>query len=296
MQFELSSALIDEIKFRMEDQHGDFLLDTHKGKTVKANKPDLNDAAAVERYIALPKWGPENGFRLMERFTAGLRAVPVRDELTAVLDRGRGVFRAFKDALGRYPETKKLWHAYKENEMRREITAWYNVLRELWGLELIGEEPEDITGLTLEDFRFRKGTSADVVQVEELHKVCLDEYFDTPGEGGGAYGILADMGEWVFPADVSFIAETGGGDFAGYASAVVSGDTDLRICAVEVRGEYRGLGLGKSLVSHVLEYADARKINRVIVDLPAGQEYFSRVLSRESFRNCVQRYVRNRRE
>ena len=292
MQFELSSALIDEIKFAMEDQHGEFLLDTHRGTTVKANKIDLSDETAAERYLPLPKWRPANGFRLMERFVSGLRAAPVRDELSAALDGGRGVFRAFKDALGRYPETAKFWHVHKENEMRREITAWYNVLRELWGLELVGDEPEDITGLTLEDFRFRDGTSADAAQAEELHKTCLYEYADTPEGEGGDSDILAEMGEWIFPADVSFVAETGGGDFAGYASAAVSRNADLRICAVEVRGEYRGLGLGKSLVSHLLEYADARKIRRVIVDLPAGREYFSRVLSRESFRNCVQRYVR----
>jgi GNAT superfamily N-acetyltransferase len=87
------------------------------------------------------------------------------------------------------------------------------------------------------------------------------------------------------------VAETAGGDFAGYASAVRSGEI-LRICAVEVQAEYRGLGLGKALIARVLEQADSEKIPRVIIDLPAGQEHFSRALLREDFKPSVQRYCR----
>jgi hypothetical protein len=50
----------------------------------------------------------------MEHFAAGLRNPVVRNELTLALNRGRGVFRAFKDILSRYPETEKLWFSYKE--------------------------------------------------------------------------------------------------------------------------------------------------------------------------------------
>jgi len=287
--------LIDDILFHMEDQHGDFLLDTCEGMVLPMDDLDLDDDSD-NRYISLPEWGPTDGFRLMERFTAGLRNAPVREGLSAALDRGRGVFRAFKDTLARHPETEKLWFAYKDAEMKREVIDWYNALRESWGLELIGEEPEDIVGLTLEDFRFRKGTLADVAQVEDLHKACMEEYRNAP-DGKGATGeILAAMGEWVFPGDISFVAETAGGDFAGYVCATCSLDACLRVCAVEVHGEYRGLGLGKSLVARLLEQADDRGIPQVTIDLPAGREYFSRVLLREFFRPCVQRYVRDRQE
>jgi len=101
------------------------------------------------------------------------------------------------------------------------------------------------------------------------------------------------MVSWAFPGDASFVAETAGGDFAGYAAAVIpQGGSDMKVCAVEVPGEYRGLGLGKSLVARLVEHADSQKIRRVIIELPAAQEYFSRVLSRESFNICIRRFVR----
>jgi len=278
MRFELNQALIDEILFFMEDQDGEFLLDTQEGIVISTDDEGF-DEDADDRYIGLPAWGPSNGFRLMERFTAGLHNALAREELSSALNRGRGVFRAFKDTLTRYPEIEKLWFDYKDREMKSEVLSWYNALRETWGLELIGEEPEDIAGLALEDFRFREGTAQDSDLAEELHGVCLH------GD------IFAGMGEWVFPGDVCFAAETAGGDFAGYANAVRSGEI-LRVCAVEVQAEYRGLGLGKALIARVLEQADSEKIPHVIIDLPAGQEHFSRALLREDFKPSVQRYCR----
>ena len=296
MQFELSGALIDEILFFMEDQNGYFVLDTRESAIVDPDEDDDFDDKDEGRYISLPDWGPSDGFRLMEHFTAGLRNALVREELSAALNRGRGVFRAFKDALSPYPEVEKLWFDYKDRAMKREVIAWYNALRESWGLELIGEEPEDIAGLALEDFRFRQGMAQDSAPAKQVHTACLGE--------DAAAAIVSCMGEWVFPGDVCFVAETAGGEFAGYINAVLKNDnadpnngnaqggTTLVICAVEVQAEYRGLGLGKALVSRLLEYADHAGIPRIIIDLPAGQDHFSRALLREDFKLSLQRYCR----
>jgi GNAT superfamily N-acetyltransferase len=283
MQFELSSALIDEILFFMEDQDGEFLVDTQEGVIISADDKEF-DGDADDRYIVLPEWDSSEGFRMMEHFTATLHNALVREELSAALDRGRGVFRAFKNTLSQYPETEKLWFAYKEREMKREVIAWYNGLRESWGLQLIGEEPEDIAGLALEDFSFREGAAWDRHKAEKLHQSCIGEY-------GGAE-MLNGLGGWVFPGDINFVVETAGGEFAGYISAERISEAQLRICALETEQEYRGLGLGKALISRLLEKADSRNISNVIIDLPAGQEFFSRALLRESFKPCVQRYCR----
>jgi ribosomal protein S18 acetylase RimI-like enzyme len=284
MQFELTEALIDEILFFMEDQNSDFLLDTQEGVVLNTDDEEFEEDDD-DRYISLPDWGPSDGFRLMEHFTTGLRNALVREELSAALDRGRGVFRAFKDTLSQYPEAEKLWFSYKDREMKREVISWYNSLRESWGLELIGEEPEDIVGLVLEDFRFRQGTAQDNDKAQELH------HAESPADRS------VNMDEWVFPGDLCFVAETAGGEFAGYISAVRSGtthgsDSVLRICALEVPVEYRGLGLGKTLIARLLEQADSEKIPHIIIDLPAGQEYFARALLRENFKPGVQRYYR----
>jgi ribosomal protein S18 acetylase RimI-like enzyme len=293
MRFELTEALIDEILFSMEDQNGEFLLDTQEGAILSTDDAKLiqNDSEADnDRYISLPDWGPSDGFRLMERFTAGLHNALIREELSTALDRGRGVFRAFKNTLTQYPEAEKLWFAYKDREMKNEVISWYNSLRESWGLELIGEEPEDLVGLVLEDFRFRDGTAQDIASAQELHNT--ESHNAEPHNDDGI-----SMGEWVFPGDLCFVAETSGGEFAGYVNAVRDGTTNdgnssIRICTVEVQTEYRGLGLGKALLTRLLEHADSEKIFRVIIDLPAGQEHFSRTLLRENFRPRVQRFCR----
>jgi len=285
MQFELSSALLDEILFYMEDQDGVFLVDTQEGVVINADEERGADAEEG-RYISLPEWDSSEGFRMMEHFTATLRNALVREELSAALDRGRGVFRAFKNTLAQYPETEKLWYAYKEREMKRVVIAWYNSLRELWGLELIGEEPEDIEGLALEDFTFREGSADDLPGAEKLHKICLGE--------SGCADVLRGMGEWVFPGDISFVAQTAGGDFAAYLCAQKMPDARLRICALETEPEYRGLGLSKALLARLLEKADGLNITDIIIDLPAGQDFFARALLREAFKPRVIRYYREK--
>jgi GNAT superfamily N-acetyltransferase len=305
MQFELTNTLMDEILFFMEDQDGEFYLDTQEGIVVNKDSDDFNEEdfdADDTRYISLPDWGPSDGFRLMERFAAGLHNALIREELSAALDRGRGVFRAFKDTLSQYPEAEKLWYAYKDSEMKREVISWYNSLRESWGLELIGEEPEDIVSLVLEDFRFRAGTEQDNDKAEKLHNIILS--------GAEPYNNESiSMDERAFPGDLCLVAETAGGEFAGYINAmrcnaasndktangsIATSIPSLRICAIEVYAEYRGLGLGKALITRLLEQADNEKMQHIIIDLPAGQEHFARVLLRENFKPGVQRYHRKK--
>jgi GNAT superfamily N-acetyltransferase len=64
------------------------------------------------------------------------------------------------------------------------------------------------------------------------------------------------------------------------------------VAALEVKPEYRGLGLGKALLDRLLEQADSGNISRVSIDLPAEFENFARVLSRAVFYPAVTRYCR----
>jgi hypothetical protein len=89
MQFELNQTLVDEIIFFMEDQGGEFLLDTEEGIVINVDDGEV-DRDNDSRYIGLPDWEPSDGFRLMEHFAAGLHNALVREELSAALDRGRG--------------------------------------------------------------------------------------------------------------------------------------------------------------------------------------------------------------
>lgn len=302
MQFELTEALVDEILFSMEDQNGEFLLDTLEGILVNVEDEEFNEIEAdeTERYLSLPEWGPTDGFRLMERFITALHNPLMREELSAALDRGKGVFRAFKDAVARHPEIEQFWFRFKDHEMKREIIRWYNALRESWGMEQIGGEPEDIAGLVLEDFRFRAGSEGDREAALNLHRRAVEACRKGEIPGGAiaadaqrgrelAAEMYAAMNQWVFPGDQCLVAETAGGDFAGYISALRPEPGRLHINALEVSPEYQGLGLGESLLTRLLETTGGVCCS---IDLPSGMEHFARVLLRESFEPCVQRYCR----
>jgi GNAT superfamily N-acetyltransferase len=292
MQFELSKALLDDILFSMEDQNQEFFVDTQEGVLINSEDVDSSTTAREKRFVSLPIWDSSDGFRLMERFAAGFKNPIVREELTGALNRGKGVFRAFKNTLGAYPESEQLWFTFKEREMRKRILKWYNAFREEWGLERIGLEPDETEDLVLEDFCFRPAQPEDAAPAENLHHTCLEDYREYAEKNG--LTLIPDAAfesppVRTFPGDLALVAETGYGDFAAYISAVCRGSS-LSINALEVKPEYRGLGLGEALLSRLVAMIDPRSVSTVLVDLPCDSEGFSRVLLREAFKPYVYRY------
>ena len=301
MKFELNEAQIDEIIFFMEDQCGEFYFDTVEGIVAGLEGGDFggidlgeDDGEGGQRYISLPEWDSSDGFRLMERFAAGLKNHVVRQQLSSALDRGRGVFRAFKDVLEQFPEAEKLWFSFKEKEMKREVINWYNALREEWGLEKIGEPPEETADLVLEDFCFRPFQQEDLAKAEELHKLCREEcktanaFFEYPP--------VTDL-----RLTDAVCAETASGEFAGFASGITverqepeqSAGKAFSIQNLMVKPEYRGLGVGEALLEKLLERVPSKMVKQVFFDLPSHSEGFSRVLLRESFKPYAVRYCLN---
>ena len=318
MHFELTEALINDILFSMEDQDGEYYIDTNEGVVAGGmdgldNYYDENpeiDREDEARFITLPEWDSSSGFRLMERFAAGFRNPLIREELCSALSHGKGVFRAFKNVLGRHPEAEKHWFSFKDREMKREIVMWYNGLREEWGLEKIGMEPEETADLVLEDFRFRTFQKEDFFMAEVLHRSCLEEHkknFVERGARDSAEVLVreslafADYPSKLFashsvsPPVAAMTAESGGGDFAGYVFGFIK-DYVLYIQCLEVKEEYRGMGIGEALLVRLLESIDSNEVSQVLLDLPSWAEGFSRVLLRESFNPYTVRYSLNLRD
>ena len=304
MQFTLTDALIDDILFAMEDQMGEFMLYTVEGVLISSLEScdfldvdlDADDGQGGQRYISLPEWDSADGFRLMEHFVAGLRNPVIRDELNSALGYGKKVFRAFKDTLARHPETEKLWFSYKDKKMKMEIVRWYNGLMEEWGLEKIGVEPDDTEDLVLEDFRFRPFQKEDIFRTEELHRRCLDEYIQTLAEADAGFfqdGILkkaqALKDNSKLSSEDCMVAESRGNELAGYVCGKKAGSV-MFIQNLEVKPEFRGLGIGEALLAKFLDSLDPLEIDQVFLDLPSGMENFSRVLHRESFKPYMVRY------
>jgi ribosomal protein S18 acetylase RimI-like enzyme len=288
MQFELTGALVDAVLFSMEDQSALFVVDTREGTVIRRDtipaEPEGAGSGAGQagpegdRFIPLPRWDSAGGYRLMERFAAAFKNPLIRKELSDALGQGRGVFRAFKNVLASHPEVERRWFSFKTREMKREIEDWYNALREEWGLERIGSEPEETGELVFEDFRFREAAEADAVSAAALHRLCTGETY------GGPYAP-----DWAFPGYLALTAETGGGDFAAYISSVQREDI-LYICALEVLPEYRGLGLGEALLARFCEKL-GNPAPVLALDLPIRFEGFSRVLLRNNFKPRMTRYT-----
>jgi ribosomal protein S18 acetylase RimI-like enzyme len=290
MSFELDKIMIDEILFHMENQDGKFVLDTQKGhianisiiEKIDSVDHDFDFHDNIDRFIPLPEWTPGDGFRLMEKFISQLKNPVVREELSAALNKKKGVFRSFKDVLEQYPDTAKFWYKFKEKKMKNEIIGWYNSLREEWGLKPVGVEPEDDSFLVLEDFIIREGEGSDKENAASLHKFCIEK------RGDNISLDLENVNPFTFPGDLCLIAESAGGDFAGYICAVRNSSV-LQIQQLEVKSEYRGMGLGKTLLAKLVEKAGEQKI---VIDLPVGIDYFSRSLHLENFKPFVQRFVK----
>lgn len=284
MRFELDKILTDEILFYMENQDGEFLLDARESKVIKIDKYNQDGGHDFEdesRYITLPKWDSNDGFRLMEKFAVEFKNPVVRHELSAALNSKRGVFRSFKNVLEQYPEAEKMWHNFKNRKMKEDVFAWYNALREEWGLEPVGGEPEDISSIILEDFIFREGKECDIPNVSALHKLCIDELKEKTF-------ILETKSQINLSGCICLAAETANGEFCGYICAVKN-EPYLQITRLEVKPEYRGMGIGKTLLAKLLEKTGGQTVT---FDLPAGYEYFSRTLHIENFKPVMQRFVR----
>jgi ribosomal protein S18 acetylase RimI-like enzyme len=244
MRFDLDNILVNQILFHMENQEGIFVLDAQENLIVNSANIDNED----KNYISLPQWGPKDGYRLMEKFAVSLKNPLVRHELSTALNKSKGVFRAFRDVLEQYPEIEKMWFKFKEQKMKNQVVVWYNALREEWGLEPVGIEPEDTSSLILEDFVFKE------------------------------------------EKNFTFAAENANGEPAGQICARLEGKT-LYIDTLEVSPEYRGMGLGKTLIAKLLEEADEKKLD-VIIDVPVETDFFSRSLLMENFKLVCQRFLR----
>ncbi|MDR1468960.1 MAG: UPF0158 family protein [Spirochaetaceae bacterium] len=178
--FALTNEVIDNIVFWMEDQNGCFVINVQTGDVLNIDDEqedgfadEIADNIAEGDYVDLPAWEPTDGFGLMENFTASLKNPPAQKKLAAALNRGRGVFRAFKDAIAEFPEVEKMWFAYKEKELEKTVRTWYAGLCEERGIQKIGEEPEETENLVHEDFQFvlqKKAKSVTVIARNALDK------------------------------------------------------------------------------------------------------------------------------
>lgn len=267
MEFDLTDEVRNQIIFSMEDQGKSYAFDSVEMKTVPLSEIEMN----CDRYYRIPEWDSMNGFHLMERFVALLRNPLARESLRDVLFSGRSVFRNFKNVLREYPEVERLWYAFKENHMSQVIAEWYNVLCESWGLETLGNEPEENTDLIRDDFIFRETDGEQdfkniFMSVDSMLHEAEQSYEGEPGLVAAELMQLQrnSSGEC---AELNLLAETVDGDYAGCitASSILESAPHTAVLSmIFVTPRYRGLGVGRELTLQCLEKLKDRGFHWVI--------------------------------
>jgi ribosomal protein S18 acetylase RimI-like enzyme len=267
MNFLLTAQMIDKIAFAMEDQKEQFSVDVETGELIAVSA--LGPDASEERYARLPRWGSAEGFHLMESFVTSLDNPAYREQLSLALTMGKGVFRAFKDALKQNKELEKLWFTYKERRLLGVIVSWYNANREARGLARLPVEVEETDELVMSDFSFSWGTGGHLADILQLDRDAFFELFpdDTPARLAARHAEKRqDMPEPGSDHSPLLLVETPAGELAGFIWGVIEGKS-VHIIQVAVSPELRGIGLGESLLRDFLAAMRTRGMQRLTTEL-----------------------------
>ena len=289
MEWKLSHELLDQIIFAMENQASTFYLDIRSGHIYQEDQLPFDPDD--DRYRELPVWRSLEGFQMMERFVDTIRNPLFREELRRTLSEGRGVFRAFKNALKQWKELEQLWFSFKENEMRRVVLDWVSDLKEIEGLEKL-EIPEDETDeLILSDFTFTRGAGHHLADIRELDReMFYSAYSEFPIEKIEEYYRMTRARQPDPGDDNSLVVavETPGGRFAGFAWGTeqispLEGTTDMELIQLTLLQEYQDLGLGKALLKEFIQAASETGTAKVRINLSQKFLGITRIFEREGF-------------
>lgn len=112
-------------------------------RTTGALRHDLDAGSEPdpERFVRVDPVPSREQYRMMERFIATVTNPALKEALQDAIV-GKGAFRRFKDALGRTPDERKRWFAFRDALVHLHILDWLKAARiELqempaWNLEL----------------------------------------------------------------------------------------------------------------------------------------------------------------
>jgi len=147
--FQLTDAVLERIIFAMENQSDEMFIDLETGDCINAAGPS-------ERYVRPPDWDSRRGFAILEAFAATVTSPPeLKVSLNAALRRGKGVFKAFRQALSADETLFQRFQDFKLRAMRPVVEAWLESLLEEQKLEKLKEEPEDIGDILASEMEFK---------------------------------------------------------------------------------------------------------------------------------------------
>lgn len=296
--FELRDPLLRQIIFAMENQNIRYVIDTAKGQLVRADALPESERPEPEqvieptaRYQSLPEWTSADGFYLMEQFVGQLHNPIVRDALQEILVSGRRVFRRFKDAIKEQPDVERRFYAFKFLEMRGIVVGWYNQLRELNGLDLVelGVD-EELDDLVYSDVTIAEVDPVPATLIAELDRQAFHEAYHDLAPALVRHLYKTRVSRLPTPGDArsTVIAATTPIDelsaFVWITRDTLDDGTSIaRLVQVYVLPEYRGLGIGSTIVEFTAGYLAREKITTALASFPGANEPIYTILERNGF-------------
>lgn len=298
MTFELTGELEEQILSALENQEKKFLVDASSSKLVEFDASLLDED---ENFYLLPGWKSSDGFKIRADFVRTLHAPVVREKLQEVLHSGRGVFRNFKDTVRLYPEIEKKWYAWKNKKMHLYIVSWYNSLREIWGLEQLGEIPEDNDDLIKSDFVFgeydEENDKQVVLSAFRDEKETLYNDFSPDIQEAVSELWIRQFNSGIHEKHIGFVCHSIDGQFAGCVTAAQISEntkTSVVITSFFVPLAFRGLGLGSKLFSLCMADLQKRGMKLVFIANTIVPKNLNPLLVREGFEKTGSGFVARR--
>jgi len=296
-RFDLTSELMEQIIFAMENQKETFLLDSIQPAIISRDADQETEGAIYE----LPLWEPSDGYRLMEQFVLSLRNPVYREHLSSILHCGSGVFRKYKDALNQRPDIERLWFSFKEKEMKNRVSAWYNALRLEWGLDAFEVDFNGEYSPVLTDFSIIEEDGTHLDRINTYDKAAFEELYSYYPQDYVSDLFRRSRDE--FEPEISressiYTAISPDEEIVGFiwlTSEILDKGTILgRIRQIYILPEYRGLGLAEKLKERALE--DSRIVNSDIVeiDIPEKVDFMKNDMLQMGFQNISTMLVLSR--
>jgi len=284
--FVLDSSKLNEIMYNMENQNKESSIVISTGEILYTD--DLKNSDLYP----LPKWGPVEGFRIMNEFVSDLKNPIVKQELKSVLNQGHGVFRKFKNVLKDSPEIERIWYSFKKDAIKSKVLNWYNQIREYAGLDLFSEDDfEEEQDLLDFDFIIEKGNIDEFDFVSKCDKKGFYELYSNYPED-----VIQDMynrkrddmlNSSMFDSDFLFIAKNPAGESVGivWAASYILGDSyqGMDLLQLYVTPEYRGLGIGKLLLNKILDEYKSGEFKDLIVNCQGKKSWLITYLELEGY-------------
>ncbi|NOY09526.1 MAG: GNAT family N-acetyltransferase [Spirochaetes bacterium] len=272
--FKLTPEIIDQIIFAMEDQENSFVVNPDTGGLAEVRDDD--ESLKDEKYIEIPEWRPVDGYRLMESFISGLHNPIYRQQLLDAIASGRKVFRNFKNSLKGNAVLERKWFLYKERELKRIIYEWYNTNREIQGLKKIQIPAAETEDLVLSDFVFTRWHNNNPAIIAELDRKAVFGWYKgfEPEVAEKLYNKrISNLPDIDDKSSIVFTAQTPSDETAGFIWVIKKKKTVINtqyflIVQLYVIEEYRGLGIAKALLKHLVDFTLKENINLIDIALP----------------------------